>query len=152
MFGAPARVWSGVALPSSDRPEKRDAEAGMVRVLIIDDDDEARTGLRRLLEAEGHDVEEAADGSQALRRFAGSPADLVITDIFMPHMDGLEFVMRVRETLPEAPIIAMSGGGQIAAGPVLQAAEALGVVRSLSKPLTRGAVQEALAEALGDEV
>lgn len=124
----------------------------MAKVLIIDDDDDARKGLRRLLEAEGHEVEEAADGSQALRRFAGSPADLVFTDIFMPHMDGLELVMRLRETFPEAPIIAMSGGGQMAAGPVLQAAEALGVVRSLAKPLTRGVVQEALAEALGDDV
>ena len=122
----------------------------MARVLIIDDDDDARNGLRRLLEAEGHEVEEAADGSQALRRFAGSPADLVFTDIFMPHMDGLEFVMRLRETFPEAPIIAMSGGGQISAEPVLHAAEALGVVRSLEKPLTREVVREALAEALGD--
>jgi CheY-like chemotaxis protein len=126
------------------------AEAAMARVLIIDDDDDARNGLRRLLESEGHEVEEAADGSQALRRFAGRPADLVFTDIFMPHMDGLEFVMRLRETFPEAPIIAMSGGGQMAAGPVLQAAEALGVVRSLAKPLTRDLVRAALAEALGD--
>lgn len=127
-------------------------EARLARVLIIDDDDDARHGLRRLLEAEGHEIEEAEDGSQALRRFAGSPADVVFTDIFMPRMDGLELVMRLRETFPEAPIIAMSGGGQMAAGPVLQAAEALGVVRSLSKPLTRAAVQEALAEALGDDV
>lgn len=123
----------------------------MARILIIDDDDEARTGLRRLLESDGHEVEEAADGSQALRRFAGSPADVVFTDIFMPHMDGLEFVMRVRETFPEAPIVAMSGGGQIEAGPVLQAAEALGVVRSLAKPLTRDAVRAAVEVALETE-
>jgi CheY-like chemotaxis protein len=135
--------------PSPERPLEG-AEADVARVLIIDDDDDARNGLRRLLESEGHEVEEASDGSQALRRFAGSPADLVVTDIFMPHMDGLEFVMRLRETFPEAPIIAMSGGGQMAAGPVLQAAEALGVVRSLAKPLTREVVREALAEALGD--
>lgn len=123
----------------------------MARILIIDDDSQARSGLRRLLESEGHEVEEAADGSQALRRFAGSPADLVFTDIFMPHMDGLEFVMRVRETFPEAPIVAMSGGGQMDAGPVLQAAEALGVVRTLTKPLTREAVQSAIAEALQED-
>lgn len=120
----------------------------MARILIIDDDEAVRDGLRRLLESEGHQVEEAADGSQALRRFAGSPADVVFTDIFMPHMDGLEFVMRVRETFPEAPIVAMSGGGHLEAGPVLQAAEALGVVRSLAKPLTREAVREALDVAL----
>lgn len=120
----------------------------MARILIIDDDQDARRGLRRLLEAEGHEVEEAGDGSQALRRFAGQPADLVFTDIFMPHMDGLEFVMRVRETFPESPIVAMSGGGQLPAGPVLQAAEALGVVRALAKPLTREAVAAAVEEAL----
>lgn len=120
----------------------------LARILIIDDDDEARSGLRRLLESEGHEVEEAADGSQALRRFAGSPADLVFTDIFMPHMDGLEFVMRVRETFPEAPIVAVSGGGQLDAGPVLQAAEALGVVHTLAKPLTRDTVRQAVGAAL----
>ncbi|MDZ7778796.1 MAG: response regulator [Gemmatimonadota bacterium] len=120
----------------------------MARILIIDDDNEARAGLRRLLESEGHDVEEASDGSQALRRFAGSPADVVFTDIFMPRMDGLEFVMRLRETFPEAPIVAMSGGGHLEAEPVLHAADALGVVRSLAKPLTRDAVREALEVAL----
>ncbi len=122
----------------------------MAKILIIDDDGEARSGLRRLLESDGHEVEEAADGAQALRRFAGSPADLVFTDIFMPHMDGLEFVMRVRQTFPEAPIVAMSGGGQMEAGPVLQAAEALGVVCTLAKPLTRDTVQAAVGAALED--
>jgi len=120
----------------------------VARILIIDDDDDVRAGLRRLLEAEGHEVDEAVDGSQALRRFAGRPADVVFTDIFMPHMDGLEFVMRVRETFPEAPLVAMSGGGQMAAGQVLQAAEALGVVYALDKPLTREAVRDALEAAL----
>lgn len=128
----------------------RVAENDVARILIIDDDDEARGGLRRLLESDGHHVDEAADGSQALRWFAGSPADLVFTDIFMPRMDGLEFVMRVRETFPDAPIIAMSGGGYLEAGPVLQAADALGVARSLTKPLTREAVREAVAVALDD--
>lgn len=147
---------SGRAFPPACAATKvcpaRDTEARLAKVIIIDDDHDARKGLRRLLEAEGHEVEEAEDGSRALRRLVGSPADLIFTDIFMPRMDGLELVMRLREAFPEAPIIAMSGGGQLAAGPVLQAAEALGVVRSLAKPLTRGAVQEALAEALGDAV
>lgn len=121
----------------------------MARILIIDDDDEARAGLRRILEADGHRVEEAADGAQALRRFAGDPADVVFTDIFMPRMDGLEFVMRVRETFPESPIVAMSGGGQVVDGTdVLQAAHALGVVGSLTKPLTRASVRAALEQAL----
>lgn len=122
----------------------------MARILIIDDDNDVRAGLRRLLEIAGHEVEEASDGSQALRRFAGSPADVVFTDIFMPHMDGLEFVMRVRETFPESPIVAMSGGGTLDAGPVLQAADALGVVCTLRKPLTREAVQQALSASLSE--
>ena len=124
----------------------------MARILIIDDDPDAREGLRRLLEAEGHVVEEASDGSEALRRFAGRPADLVFTDIFMPHMGGLEFVLRVRETFPESPIVAMSGGGaRLGSGRALEAAHALGAVVSLSKPITRSDVRRALSATIGPD-
>ena len=120
----------------------------MASVLIIDDEREVLRALRRALEREGHTVREAADGKTALRHFAGDPADLVISDIYMPEMDGIEFLIRVREAFPEAKIIAMSGGGHLAKEQVLKAADALGAVGVLEKPFSTEEVLEAVQSAL----
>ncbi|MFG1691147.1 response regulator [Gemmatimonadota bacterium] len=116
----------------------------MASILIIDDEGSVREILRRLLERVGHTVYEAADGKTALRMYAGNPTDLVITDIFMPEMDGIEFLIRVREAFPEARIIALSGGGFmplsgggfIGKEEVLQDAAQLGAVGILEKPFS----------------
>jgi two-component system NtrC family sensor kinase len=101
-----------------------------------DDDPEILRALRRVLESKGHSVSEASDGKVALRRFAGNPPDLVITDIYMPEMDGIEFIIRVREAFPEARILAMSGGGFLSQDRVLGAASLLGAEDVLEKPFT----------------
>ena len=108
----------------------------MASILIIDDEDPVREVLRRLLERVGHAVYEAADGKTALRMYAGNPTDLVISDIYMPEMDGIEFLMRVREAFPEARIIALSGGGYMGKEDVLAAAGNLGAVGILEKPFS----------------
>ena len=108
----------------------------MASILIIDDNDPIRSLLRRLLERVGHTVYEAADGKTALRMYAGNPADLVITDIYMPEMDGIEFLIRVREAFPEARVIALSGGSHIGKEDVLRDATLLGAVGVLEKPFT----------------
>ncbi len=120
----------------------------MASVLIIDDEREVLRALRRALEREGHKVREAADGKTALRHFAGDPADVVISDIYMPEMDGIEFLIRVREAFPEAKIVAMSGGGHLAKEQVLKAADALGAVGVLEKPFSMEEVLEAVQSAL----
>ena len=108
----------------------------MASVLIIDDDNEMRATLRKILEGAGHTVLDAQDGKQALRMYAGNPTDLVITDIYMPKMDGIEFVMRVCEAFPEARIIALSGGGYLGKENALAAASSLGAVGVLEKPFS----------------
>lgn len=108
----------------------------MASILIIDDDDPVREILRRLLGRVGHTVYEAADGKTALRMYAGNPTDLVITDIFMPEMDGIEFLIRVREAFPEARVIALSGGSYIGKQEVLRDATQLGAVGVLEKPFS----------------
>ena len=85
----------------------------MARILIIDDQPAVLRALRSTLEQAGHEVTEAPEGKTALRHFAGKPTDLVISDIYMPEMDGIDFLMRVREAFPEARIVAMSGGGHL---------------------------------------
>ena len=108
----------------------------MASILIIDDEDPVREMLRRLLERVGHRVYEAADGKTALRMYAGNPTDLVITDIYMPEMDGIEFLIRVLEAFPEARVIALSGGSFLGKEEVLRDAAQLGAVGILEKPFS----------------
>ena len=123
----------------------------MARILIVDDDTNLRAALRRILEDEGHEVLEEVDGSRALRLFAGDPTDLVITDVYMPHMNGIEFAMLVREAYPEVKIVGMSGGGALEAGSVLGALEALGAVGTIEKPLDVDVVLRVVGGALAAE-
>jgi len=120
----------------------------LASILIIDDKPEVLRVLRKVLEGAGHTVTEAPDGQTALRWFAGRPTDLVVTDIYMPEMDGLEFLMRVREAFPETRVVAMSGGGFLGKDLVLKAAEILGAREILAKPFTAQEVLEAVERAL----
>ena len=72
----------------------------MSRVLVIEDHPHMRDLLRRQLEGDGYAVETAADGEEGLRLQAAQPADLVITDIFMPNVDGIETISRLRVEYP----------------------------------------------------
>lgn len=121
----------------------------MARILIIDDQELVRRSLRKVLEKAGHEVDEAPDGQAALRRFAGDPADLVITDVYMPNMDGIEFLIRLHEAFPEAAVITMSGGGHLAKERVLEASRSLGALATLEKPFEVGAVLGEVERALG---
>ncbi len=121
----------------------------MATILVIDDDPDLLASARRALERAGYDVRTAANGSEALRHFAGDPTDLVVTDILMPDMDGIEFIMRLRATFPETPIIAMSGGGMLPKDTLLAASQVLGAVHTLSKPFAAEQLTACVAHALG---
>ena len=92
----------------------------MPRIMILDDDPATLQSLRQILGEEGHPVDEAPNGQVALRHSAGSPADLVICDVYMPKINGIEFVIRVREAFPEAKIVGLWGGGFLSKGSVPQ--------------------------------
>jgi two-component system response regulator (stage 0 sporulation protein F) len=68
----------------------------MPRILVIDDERMVRILLREVLERAGHEVLEATDGAMGLEIFEGEPTDLIITDIRMPGMGGLEFISALR--------------------------------------------------------
>ena len=83
----------------------------MKTILIIDDDDLVRESLGYLLKADGYGIITASDGNQGLARLAETSVDLVVTDILMPRLDGLEFIQRIREAGGhDLPILAISGG------------------------------------------
>src|SRR6266481_3540044 len=84
-------------------------EAAMARILVVDDDAPVRTTVRLLLERGGHDVVAAADGRSGLKTIEAERFDLLIVDIFMPGMDGLETIRNVRSRLPDLPVLVMSG-------------------------------------------
>jgi len=120
----------------------------MAEILIIDDEPGVLKVLREILEGVGHSVTEARDGEAALRQFEGKPADLVVTDIFMPGMDGIELMVNIRKTLPDARVLAMSGGGLLSRDQALSDAVLLGADHILEKPFSKDEVLEAVNRTL----
>jgi len=85
----------------------------MSNILIIDDEKAIRKTLGEILSYEGYKMDEAGDGEEALKRFKDKAYDVVLCDIKMPKMDGIEFLERAREINPDVPIIMISGHGTI---------------------------------------
>ena len=121
----------------------------MARILIIDDEPQARTMLRELLEEEGHAVVDAKNGKEGLKRYRDEPTDLVITDIIMPEMEGIETILELRRFSPQVKIIGISGGGRLAAQDCLDDAQAFGAQHVFSKPIENEKLLKAIVELLG---
>lgn len=85
----------------------------MSNILIIDDEKAIRKTLSEILSYEGYKIEEAGDGEEGLRRFRDKTFDVVLCDIKMPKLDGIEFLEKVRESNPDVPVIMISGHGNI---------------------------------------
>ena len=126
----------------------------MARILIVDDEEQVRSVFRRILEGDGHQVEEAANGKIGTRLLKEAEYDLVLLDIVMPEQDGLETITSLRLEYPAMKILAISGGGQVGAHDYLSIAEKLGVSRTLQKPIypkdLRETVHELLLESESD--
>jgi CheY-like chemotaxis protein len=129
----------------------------MTRVLIVDDDPTVCTAIEIYLERHGFEVTIANGGEAGLRALEDSRFDLMLVDIFMPHMRGFESIRLFHERAPTIPLIAMSGYAfanlDSPAPDFLRMALELGAVRCLRKPFTPGALltaaNECLAEARG---
>ncbi len=85
----------------------------MASILIIDDEKAIRKTLSEILSYEGYKIEEAADGEEGLKKFTNTAFDVVLCDIKMPKMDGIEFLEKARLVNPDVPIIVISGHGNI---------------------------------------
>lgn len=108
----------------------------MPRVLVVDDEPEIRASLRGILAEEGLDVLEAEDGRAALDTMRRTPPDLVIVDVWMPEMDGLEFLRLLRErsdVQPQPAVVMISGHGNIETA---VRATQLGAVDFVEKPFS----------------
>jgi CheY-like chemotaxis protein len=110
----------------------------MSRILVVDDDTAVRGAIKTVLERDGHDVVLAGDGRAGVSAIATDAFDVVICDIFMPGMDGIETIQAFHQSNPHIPIIAMSGfmfrDGHEPAPDFLNLATKLGAACSLRKP------------------
>ncbi len=118
----------------------------MARVLIVEDEPTDRVILANLLERMGHEVHFASDGEEAFKTYLKNNIEIIITDLEMPRVDGLEFIEAVRALFPRAVIIAVSGKGP----DQLDAAQSAGAVAALSKPIDPQELGKAIAEAAAD--
>ena len=116
----------------------------MARVLIVEDEHTGQVILGTILEGAGHQVCFAMDGLRAFDLYVKKRIDIVVTDLYMPNGDGVEFIGTLRAAFPEALVIAVSGKGQH----LLDAAKSKGAFLTLSKPVDPQELIEAIAEAV----
>ncbi len=117
----------------------------MARVLVVDDEKSIRTTLSEFLRAEGHDVETSADAEDALDRLRASAFDLVVTDIVLPRVSGVDLLRRVHACAPHVKVVMITGEPTVES-----AAEAVraGAMDYLLKPIAKAAILRSVGHAL----
>ena len=119
----------------------------MAKIIVIDDEDDIRIVLKQVLERAGYDVVVAESGQEGLELMEQEGAELVITDVIMPGMDGVALTRDIREKFPDTRILVISGGGNVAPksyepGAIsttafLSSARNAGADRTMTKPFER---------------
>ena len=104
------------------------------RILVVDDSADIRGFMRAALEHEGYRVALAENGREALDLQRERPAELLITDIFMPDVDGIETIARFKSEFPSVRVVAMSAGGAAKMQDYLRIAGYIGADAVLAKP------------------
>jgi DNA-binding response OmpR family regulator len=106
----------------------------MDNILIVDDEDQMRKYMLDVLKGEGYAVSEASDGKKAIRQIQRKAFKLVISDVVMPDMDGLDLIQEIRKKLPTLKILAISGAGWNTPDVYLNLAMGYGADAILLKP------------------
>lgn len=120
----------------------------MASILVIDDEENVRDVLQIFFKKKGYTVFTAPDGRAGLNVCKEMPVDVVITDIVMPEMEGLETIREIKKQFPCTKIVAISGGGQIEPESYLQMAKRLGAQRVFTKPFDLNAMHGAIEDLL----
>src|SRR5258708_4064887 len=134
----PTRVLEDVGLHQQPEDET---------VLVVDDDANPRESLELALDKNGYKVLSAADAREALGILDRSPVDVVVTDLRMPDLDGLQFYQFVRQRAPSVPVIMISGQASVEAA---VSAMRDGVVDFLTKPFSLTEIRRVIARALAN--
>ena len=133
----------------------------MAKILIVDDEEHVRAALKQVLERAGYEVAVAATGSEGLELMRQEGADLVITDVIMPGIDGITTARKIREKFRDTRIIVISGGGKAAPEPYepdaistrsyLASASSAGADRTLTKPFDRDEILRVVRSLLDEQ-
>jgi DNA-binding NtrC family response regulator len=117
------------------------------RILVIDDEEIVRISCKKCLNPEGYDVNVAENGLEGLRLAEANHYDLILTDLKMPDMDGMEFLGKIKEMQPAAKVIMITGYSTVE-----HAVKAirLGAHNYIEKPFTPDTLITAVKEALSD--
>jgi DNA-binding NtrC family response regulator len=108
----------------------------MAKILLIEDQSFTATIMETVLKNAGHIVSVAKDGEAGLAAFAVARPDVVITDIVLPKVDGLEVIRNIQAQAPGFPVIALTGGGNTGMYSYLDKARELGALEVFRKPVT----------------
>ena len=130
---------------STAEQEKVAVETRKLNILVIEDEESQHEWLSTVLDAEGHNVDGAFDGSEGLRKFNSNRYDLIITDRAMPEMNGVQLAANIKKTDPAKPIIMLTGFGDM-----MDAADEKPdhVDLVVSKPISREKLQNAIAQVI----
>jgi CheY-like chemotaxis protein len=120
----------------------------MQRILVADDNGTVRSFLESLLTGEGYEVVLAVDGKEAVRAFRARRPDLVVLDVFMPRMSGLDALLDMDPAKTFVPVIAISGSGSRTGADPLALAASLGASRTFAKPFDVPEFLDAVRELL----
>jgi CheY-like chemotaxis protein len=126
----------GLPRPDADQPR---------RILVVDDEEMVRDLLARFLSERGYLPSPAADGAQALELFRSQPFDLVLSDVRMPGLSGLQLLQAVKEVNPRVPVVLISGFGEVET--VVEALKA-GAENFLAKPLKLEMLEKVVEQSL----
>lgn len=107
----------------------------MMKLLLADDDRFFRNTVAAVLNRNNFTVVQATDGVDLFEKLDTAQPDLIVTDIFMPDMDGIEILRELKRRSNSIPVIAISGGSSSGNFDVLHAADLFGAARVLTKPL-----------------
>jgi two-component system chemotaxis response regulator CheY len=124
---------------------RRNVEKPALRVLVVDDARGVRESIRIALEAAGMEVSTCADGEEALRILSDAAFDCVVTDIWMPSLDGLDLIKQLHATKPNLRVFVMTGGGpRMSIESAAAIAEVWGAERVFVKPFDEQDLLEAI--------
>jgi CheY-like chemotaxis protein len=137
----------------------RQRETTMQNILVIDDEPDVRDAVKRVLDRAGYSVRTADNATDALAELERVATDVVITDIIMPKINGVQAIESIRKAFPSVRIIAISGGGNfgiatyqptaITTTAYLASAEVAGAHLTLTKPFESGDLIQAVEKVLG---
>jgi DNA-binding NtrC family response regulator len=130
--------------PASHLPHMRKGSLVVAHLLVVDDEEPVRTLFNAYLSHNGHTVRCASNGQSALELYKTERFDVVITDLLMPEMEGIETIRELRRINPSAKIIAISGGGTGKAAHYLLIAQKIGAHYTFDKPVSLHKLLEAV--------